>query len=158
MKAKGWEDLVVVSPDAGFAKKARRWSERLGTPLAIAGKRRVGNTELAEVIELIGSVEARTALVVDDFTVSAGALAEAARVVVERGAKAVFAAVAHGALGGQAVEGLNASPIEKLLITDSIETQPVEMPEKVEVVPIAGLFGEAIKRIARRESISSLFK
>jgi ribose-phosphate pyrophosphokinase len=155
--AKGLPDLVVVAPDAGFAKKARQWSERLDAPLAIADKRRIDHTESAEVVELIGSVEGRTALIVDDFTISAGTLADAARILVERGASAVYAAVTHGLLAGPAVERLDASPIEKLFMTDSVETQPVEFSPKIEVVSIAGLLGEAIRRIASRESISDLF-
>ena len=151
-------DLVVVAPDAGFAKKARQWADRLGTPLAIAEKRRVDHSESAEVVELIGSVEGRTALIVDDFTISAGTLVDAARVVIERGASSVFAAVSHGLLAGPAVERIDASPIERLFMTDSVETQPVELSPKVEVVSVAGLFGEAIRRIAARESISLLFQ
>ncbi len=155
--AKGLSNLVVVAPDAGFAKKARQWSERLSAPLAIADKRRVDHSESAEVVELIGSVEGRTALIVDDFTISGGTLSEAARVLIERGATSVYAAVTHGLLAGPAVDRLDASPIEKLFMTDSVETQPVEFSQKVEVVSVAGLFGEAIRRIAQRESISVLF-
>jgi len=156
--SKHLNDLVVVAPDAGFAKKAREWANRLQAPTAIADKRRVDHTETAEVIELIGSVEGRTALIVDDFTVSAGTLVDAARVVVERGATAVYAAVSHGLLTGPASERLDASPIERLFVTDSVETQPEGLSPKVEVVSVAGLFGEAIRRIARRESISVLFE
>ena len=155
--AKTLPNLVVVAPDVGFAKKARQWSDRLGAPLAIADKRRVDHTESAEVVELIGSVEGRTALIVDDFTISAGTLADAARVLVERGAASVYAAVTHGLLAGPAIERLEASPIERLFMTDSVETQPVALSSKVEVVSIAGLLGEAIRRIASRESISVLF-
>ena len=156
--AKGLEDLVVVAPDAGFAKKAREWANRLHAPTAIADKRRGGHTESVEVVELIGSVEGRTALIVDDFTISGGTLVEAADVLVERGAKSVYAAVSHGLLAGEANARLEASPIERLFMTDSVETQPVPLSPKVEVVPIAGLLGEAIRRIARRESISVLFE
>jgi ribose-phosphate pyrophosphokinase len=155
--AKALPDLVVVAPDAGFAKKARQWSERLHAPLAIADKRRVDHSESAEVVELIGVVEGRTALIVDDFTISAGTLVDAARVVVERGAASVYAAVTHGLLAGSAVDRLDASPIETLFMTDSVETQPLKLSAKVEVVSVAGLLGEAIRRIARRESISVLF-
>jgi ribose-phosphate pyrophosphokinase len=156
--AKGLDDLVVVAPDAGFAKKAREWANRLQTPTAIADKRRVDHTETAEVVELIGSVEGRTALIVDDFTVSASTLCDAARVVMERGATSVYAAVSHGLLASPASERLADSPIERLFITDSVETQPDELSDKVEVVSVAGLFGEAIRRIAHRESISVLFE
>jgi ribose-phosphate pyrophosphokinase len=156
--AKGLVDLVVVAPDAGFAKKARQWSERLGAPLAIADKRRVDHSETAEITELIGSVRGRTALIVDDFTISAGTLVDAARVLMERGATSVYAAVSHGLLAGPAVERLDDSPIERLFMTDSVETQPLGLSSKVEVISVANLFGEAIRRIARRESISVLFE
>ncbi|MGD0392350.1 MAG: ribose-phosphate pyrophosphokinase [Acidimicrobiales bacterium] len=154
---KDFPDLVVVAPDAGFAKKARQWSERLDAPLAIADKRRVDHSETAEVTELIGSVEGRTALIVDDFTISAGTLVDAARVLVERGAESVYAAVSHGLLAGPAIDRIDDSPIKTLFVTDSVETQPVELSPKVEVVSIAGLMGEAIRRIANRESVSVLF-
>jgi ribose-phosphate pyrophosphokinase len=155
--AKGLKDLVVVSPDAGFVKKSRQWSERLNAPLAIADKRRKDHSESAEVLELMGSVEGRTALIVDDFTITAGTLVDAARLLVERGAVSVYAAVTHGLLTGSAISRLDDSPIERLFMTDSIETHPNDLPAKVEVVSVAGLFGEAIRRIARRESISVLF-
>jgi ribose-phosphate pyrophosphokinase len=155
--AKALPDLVVVSPDAGFVKKARQWSERLNAPLAIADKRRTDHSESAEVLELMGSVDGRTALIVDDFTISGGTLVDAARLLIERGAVSVYAAVTHGLLTGSAISRLDDSPIERLFMTDSIETHPNPLPAKVEVVSVAGLFGEAIHRIARRESISVLF-
>ena len=158
VRAKALEDLVVVAPDAGFAKKARSWADRLRVPLAIADKRRVDHSETAEVTELIGAVEGRTALIVDDFTISAGTLVDAARVLMEKGAASVYAAVSHGLLAGAAADRLQASPIERLFMTDTVETQPISLPPKVEVVSVAGLFGEAIRRIASRESISVLFE
>src|SRR5436190_13280546 len=139
ISAKGLPNLVVVAPDAGFAKKARQWAHRLGAPTAIADKRRTDHTESAEVVELMGSVEGRTALIVDDFTISAGTLVDAARVLVDRGATSVYAAVTHGLLAGNANASLDDSPIERLFITDSVETQPVELSEKIEVVSVAGL-------------------
>jgi ribose-phosphate pyrophosphokinase len=157
ISAKALPDLVVVAPDAGFAKKARQWSERLHAPLAIADKRRVDHSESAEVVELIGSVEGRTALIVDDFTISAGTLVDAARVLVERGAASVYAAVSHGLLTEAAMERVDSSPIRRLFMTDSVGTQPVALSAKVEVISVAGLFGEAIRRIFRRESVSDLF-
>lgn len=154
---KGFENLVVVSPDSGFAKKARAWANRLGAPRAVVDKYRSDHTESAEVVELIGTVEGRNALIVDDFTISAGTLVAVAEVLVERGATSVNAAVSHGLLTGEANRRLDASPIERLFITDSVETQPEGLSPKVEVVSVAGLFGEAINRISRRESISVLF-
>lgn len=158
ISARGWDDLVVVAPDAGFAKKARAWANRLDAPRAIVDKVRADHTESALGAELIGSVEGRTALIVDDFTVTAGTLVEAARVVVDHGATSVQAAVTHGLLAGSANQRLDESPIERLFITDSVETQPVPLSPKVEVVSIAGLLGEAIRRISSRESISVLFE
>jgi ribose-phosphate pyrophosphokinase len=156
--AKHIEHLVVVSPDAGFAKKARLWADRLQVPLAIADKRRVDHSETAEITELIGSVEGAQALIVDDFTISAGTLVDAARVLIERGAVGVHAAVTHGLLTPQASALLDESPIERLFVTDTIELPADELSSKVEVVSVAGLFGEAIRRIANRESISKLFE
>jgi ribose-phosphate pyrophosphokinase len=143
--ARGLTNIVVVAPDAGFAKKARLWSERLDAPLAIADKRRVDHSESA-------------AVVVDDFTISAGTLLDAARVLIERGAATVYAAVSHGLLTASAMERLDSSPIQRLFMTDSVETQPVALSDKVEIVSVAPLFGEAIRRIAHRESVSVLFR
>jgi ribose-phosphate pyrophosphokinase len=154
---KGLDDLVVVAPDAGGVKRARQWASRLGASTAIADKRRVDHTETAEVVELIGSVAGQTALLVDDFTISANTLVSAAELLVDRGATAVYAAVTHGLLTRSAVDRLTDSPIEQLLITNSVETHQVRLPPKVQVVSVAGLFGEAIRRIAHRESVSVLF-
>ncbi len=151
------EDLVVVSPDTGFAKKARDFARRLGAPLAIAEKERSAHDERAQVLELIGDVEGRTALIVDDFTISAGTLIEAARVLVDRGARAVYAAVSHGVFAEGSMKKLDESPIRELVVTDSIETQPDRNSSKLRWVPVAPLFGEAIRRIHERESISVLF-
>jgi ribose-phosphate pyrophosphokinase len=151
------ENLVVVAPDTGFAKAARRFANVLNAPLAIADKQRKGHDERAEVLEIIGDVSDRTALIVDDFTISAGTLSEAAERLLEHGARAVYAAVTHGVFSPGSMERLDASPIQRLLVTDSIETQPVELSDKIEVVSVAPLFAEAIRRIHNRESISVLF-
>jgi len=152
------DDLVVVAPDAGFAKKARQWADRLRAPLAIAEKRRTDHSEAPEIVELIGPVENRTALIVDDFTSSAGTLVDAARVVLEHGAGAVYAAVTHGLFTASAIERLDDSPIKRLFVTDSAETQPITLSPKIEIVSVAGLLAEAIRRIANRQSISDLFR
>lgn len=156
--AKGLQDLVVVAPDAGFAKKARLFANRLGAPLAIADKRRDDHSENAEVTELMGDVDGCRALIVDDFTTSAGTLADAARVVSERGAIEVYAAVTHGIIGDRALARLEASAITKLFVTDSVETVLDVSTDRIEVVSVAGLFGEAIRRISTRSSISVLFE
>jgi ribose-phosphate pyrophosphokinase len=151
-------DPVVVSPDAGFAKRARRFAHRLDAPLAIADKVRRGHDESAEVVEIIGEVDGHDAVIVDDFTISAGTLVEAAEQLVARGARSVTAVVTHGVFAEGSMERLDASPIARLIVTDSIETQPVTLSSKVTVVSVAPLFAEAIGRIHRRESISVLFR
>ena len=156
--AHGLHDLVVVAPDAGFAKKARGYAARLGGPLAIADKRRTDHTERAEVMEIMGDVEGRAALLVDDFTISAGTLTEAARMLTERGASSVHAAVSHGVFAGGSMARIDDSPIETLFVTDSVEGQPVTFSRKIKTVTVAPLFGEAIHRIHLRESISVLFE
>ena len=158
IEAKGIEDLVVVSPDSGFAKKARSWANRLKAPRAVVDKYRSDHTESVEVVELIGTVEGKNALIVDDFTISGGTLTAVADVLVERGAKSVVAAVTHGLLTGEANRKLDESPIERLFMTDSVETHPDPLSSKVEVVSVAPLFGDAIRRISNRESISVLFE
>jgi ribose-phosphate pyrophosphokinase len=150
-------DPVVVSPDAGFAKRARRFAQRLDAPLAIADKIREGHHETAELVEIIGEVAGRDAIVVDDFTISGGTLVEAAEQLVARGARSVTAAVTHGVFAEGSMERLERSPIERLIVTDSIETQPVKLSEKVTVVSVAPLLADAIGSIHRRESISVLF-
>ncbi len=125
---------------------------------AIADKVREGHGETAELVEIIGEVADRDAVVVDDFTISAGTLVEAAEQLRARGARSVTAVVTHGVFAEGSMERLDRSPIERLIITDSIETQPVELSAKVTVVSVAPLFAEAIGRIHRRESISVLFQ
>lgn len=150
-------DLVVVSPDAGFAKKARMYAKRLDAPLAIADKERVDHTETAHVVDLIGDVEGRNALIVDDFTTTAGTLVQVAECLMDRGARSVHAAVSHGVFTGRSMQRLDDSPITRLLATDSVENHPVELSTKVRIVSVAPLFAEAIRRIHQRESISVLF-
>jgi ribose-phosphate pyrophosphokinase len=150
------QDLVVVSPDTGFVKRAGQYASCLGSSIAIALKQRKGHDERAKVMEIIGEVRGRTALIVDDFTISASTLVEAARNLVERGAKAVYAAVSHGVFTQGSMERLDQSPIQSLLVTDSVETQPIALSRKIEFVSVAPLFGEAIRRIHNGESISNL--
>lgn len=151
------EDLVVVSPDTGFAKQARKYASYLGTTLAIGDKERSAHDEKAEVLEIIGDVEGKTALVVDDFTISGGTLVDIAYKLDERGARDVLVAISHGIFSKGSMEKIADSPISTLIVTDSVETQPVTFIDKIETVSVAPLFGEAIRRIHNRESISVLF-
>lgn len=157
IKQKQLDNLVVVSPDTGFVKQARKFASFLGASLAIGYKERKHHDERAEVLEIIGDVQGKTALIVDDFTISGGTLVEASKRLLQQGATKVYAAVTHAAFTPGSMERISASPIQQLLVTDSIETQPVQFCDKIEVVSVAPLFGEAIRRIHGRESISVLF-
>ena len=158
IRAENLVDPVVVSPDTGFAAQARLYARYLGTSVVIADKKRSGHDETIQLLEIIGDVKDKTAVIVDDFTISANTLTEVAHGLKERGAHKVFAIAIHGVLTKGSMERIDASPIEKLFISDSIENHPVAFSPKVNVVSVASLFGEAIRRIHDRESISSMFK
>jgi ribose-phosphate pyrophosphokinase len=151
------DELVVVSPDEGGIKRAVGHSNRLGGGLAIVDKRRVsGDTTRQE--NIIGaSVEGKVCIMFDDMISTAGSITGAARVVRERGARRVYVAATHGVLCGPAIERLRVAPIDKVIITDTIPLPPQKALDKIEVLTVAPLLGEAIKRIHRNESISRLF-
>lgn len=157
MLAKKKENLIVVSPDTGFAKQARKYASYLKTDLAIGDKERVAHDEKAEMLDLIGDVNNKTALIVDDMTISGGTLEQMAHLLMERGALDVYVLVTHGALSPEGVARIDDSPIRRILMTNTIETQPCELTDKFEVVSVAPLFAEAIRRIHNKESISVLF-
>jgi ribose-phosphate pyrophosphokinase len=154
----GLADPVVVSPDAGYAKMARRFAHRLDAGFALADKARPGHGEEVEVFDVIGDVTGRDAILVDDFVASGGTLVEAAERLVERGARSVSAAASHGLFSANAAARLAASPIERVIVTDTVENHPGPAGERVQVVSVAPLFAEAIRRIHGRESISVLFR
>jgi ribose-phosphate pyrophosphokinase len=137
---------------------AREYASRLGAGFALADKARPGHGEEVEFLDLIGDVSGRDAVLVDDFIATGGTLIEAAEALVERGARSVWAAATHGLFSGDAAERLTESPIERVIVTDTVETQPFPLGPKVRVVSVAPLFAEAIRRIHARESISVLFE
>jgi ribose-phosphate pyrophosphokinase len=151
------ENLVVVSPDTGFAKSARRYASTLNVSVAIGDKIRRGHDERAEVLEIIGDVEGKNCLIVDDFSISGGTLVELAKGLKQRGAGRILACLSHLLLSKDAVERVDDSDIEMVIGTDSVENQWVEMSDKIRVVSVAPLFAEAIMRIHNRESVSVLF-
>ena len=157
IRARSFDDLVVVAPDAGFAKKARLYADALGARFAMADKERSGHDEQPEILDIIGDVKGRTALIVDDFTISAGTLCEVAAALTSRGARAVHAAVSHGVFAVGAMDRIEASPIASIFMTDSVETQPQPLGSKVQLVSVAPLLAEAIRRIHHHQSISVLF-
>ncbi|MGH6661786.1 MAG: ribose-phosphate pyrophosphokinase [Rhodospirillales bacterium] len=151
------DDLVIVSPDVGGVFRARGLAKRLGAELAIIDKRRE-RAGVSEVMHIIGEVEKRRCVLVDDIVDSAGTLCNAAEALMAQGAKSVHAYVTHGVLSGGAVARVTASPLEKLVITDSIRaTEAVRVSRNIEQLTIAPLMAEAINRISDESSVSSLF-
>lgn len=150
-------NIMIVSPDVGGVVRARALAKRLGADLAIVDKRRERAGE-SEVMNIIGDVEGRTCIMFDDIVDSAGTLCNAAKALIEKGAKDVSAYVTHGVLSGNAVERVEKSNLKELVITDSIEaTKAVTEANKIRQIPVASLIGEAIRRIGNSESVSSLF-
>ena len=150
-------DPVVVSPDLGFVKKGRGFAARLGTQLVVADKRRGGRLgDAVEVVQLIGQVAGRDAVLVDDFSLTMGTLSEVAEAVRSAGARSVVAAVTHGVFAAGSMERLDRSPIERLFVTDTVENQPVRPSPKVRLVPVGHLFAEAVRRLEANLSVSEL--
>ena len=152
------KDIMVVSPDVGGVVRARALAKRLdNAPLAIVDKRREP-AGVSEVMNMIGDVKGRFCVMIDDIADSAGTLCNAADALIAAGATDVAAYITHGVLSGKAVERVNASSLRKLIITDTIRTpQSALDSDRIRVLPIAPLLGEAIKRIADESSVSSLW-
>ena len=148
---------IVVSPDVGGVVRARIIAKRIGADLAIVDKRREKAGE-SEVMNIIGDVEGRECFMIDDIVDSAGTLCNASDALIKQGATKVYSYVTHGVLSGKAVERVNNSSLTKLLITDTIEeSDAVKKSDKIDVISISSLLGEAIKRISDEKSVSSLF-
>lgn len=150
-------NVVVVSPDAGGVERARAFAKRLGAGLAIIDKRRSG-PNVAEVMNIIGDVKGRTAILVDDMIDTAGTLTKAANAVAANGATEVFAMATHAILSGPAVDRIEASELKKVVVTDSIPlSAAANACEKIDQIGVAPLLGEAIRAIHHNDSVSRLF-
>ncbi|MBI4964648.1 MAG: ribose-phosphate pyrophosphokinase [Desulfomonile tiedjei] len=150
-------ECTVVSPDAGGVERARAFAKRLGSSLAIIDKRRSKPNE-SEVMNVIGDVTGKDAILLDDMVDTAGTLVKAAQALENAGARSIYACSTHPVLSGQAVDKLNESPIKKLYITDTIPTEEKSLKcPKLQVESVAPLLGEAISRIHREVSVSELF-
>ncbi len=150
-------ELAMISPDAGGVERARAYAKRLGAPLAIIDKRRA-YANVAEAMHVIGDVDGRDCVMVDDIVDTAGTLTEGARALKAAGARRISAAITHPVLSGPAIKRLEESPIERLIVTDTIPLRDNARDcPKVAVYSIATLLGEAIRRINNEESVSSLF-
>jgi ribose-phosphate pyrophosphokinase len=151
------EALTIISPDAGGVERSRAYAKRLNANLAIIDKRREA-ANVAEVMNIVGDVEGRTCIVVDDIVDTAGTLTEAARALKDAGAASVSAAITHPVLSGPAIKRIAESPLEELVVTDTIPLRQDAIDcDKLQVVTVAPLLSEAIRRINNEESVSSLF-
>ena len=149
-------DLVIVSPDVGGIKTARAFAKRLECGLAIVDKRRLSDKE-AEVMHIMGDVKGKNAVLVDDMVATAGSLVEAVDAVKKQGAKNVYATATHAVLCGPAIERLKKSQLKELIVTDTIPIPKENMLDKIKILSVAPILGEAISRIHCEESISVLF-
>jgi ribose-phosphate pyrophosphokinase len=149
--------LTIVSPDAGGAERARAYAKRLDAELAIIDKRR-SDEGTAEVMNVIGDVEGRTCILQDDIIDTAGTITKGAKALKANGASQVFACAVHGVLSGPAIERIQTSPIDKLIVTNTIPLSPAAKAcSKIHELSVARLLGQAIKSIHEETSVSSLF-
>ncbi|HOC82005.1 MAG: Ribose-phosphate pyrophosphokinase [Synergistetes bacterium ADurb.Bin155] len=153
------DSLVVIPPDIGAVTRARRFAVPLNADLAIVDKRRSHEVaNFSEVMEVIGDVSGKTAVLVDDIIDTAGTMVQAAEAVLARGAKKVYACATHGVLSGPAIERISRSPIHQVVLTNTIPLQEEKRIDKITVLSIAPLFAEAISRIHSDHSVSILFR
>ena len=157
-KEKALHDLVVVATDIGISKAARDMAAKLGAPLAIMEKRRLGNADAAETLNVIGEVQGMRALTVDDEIDTAGSLVGTTDTLLEHGATEVYACCTHPVFSGQAIHRIGASPVKEVVVTDTIPVSDDKRLGKLTVLPIASLIGEAIRRIHTGLSVGAMFQ
>ncbi|PKM81439.1 MAG: ribose-phosphate pyrophosphokinase [Firmicutes bacterium HGW-Firmicutes-14] len=154
--SKNLEDVLVVSPDLGGVTRSRDMAERIGAAIAIIDKRRP-EPNVAEIMNIIGDVNGKTIIMIDDIIDTAGTITQGAEALLERGAKEIFACCTHGVLSGPAIERLEKSPIKEVIITNTIPLPEHKAIDKIRVLSVAPLLGEAIIRIHEDLSVSKLF-
>ncbi len=156
--SKNLDNLVAASPDAGFAKNVRKYAKYLKAQVVIADKVRASHDENAEIMEIIGDVQGKNVVIVDDFTISGGTLVNMAHALKDLGAEKIYACCTHALLQEKGLKALENSPIEELVITDTVENPLVFEHPKVKVVSVSHIFAQAVKIIHDRDSLSSLFE
>jgi len=153
-----FDNLVVVATDIGISKRARDLATKLNAPLAIMEKRRVGNSGQTETMNVIGEVEGKVALTVDDEIDTAGSLVSTVSALQERGVKEVYACCTHPIFSGPAIQRIASSPVKEVVVTDTVPVADDKKLDKITVLPIAPLLGEAIHRIHTGQSIGAMFE
>jgi len=157
-KEKGFDDLVVVATDIGISKRARDLAAKLNAPLAIMEKRRLGNEDSTETMNVIGEVEGRVALTVDDEIDTAGSLLGVVSALRERGVKEVYACCTHPIFSDSAIQRIASCPVKEVVVTDTVPVKDGKKSDKIKVLPIAPLLGEAIHRIHTGQSVGAMFE
>jgi ribose-phosphate pyrophosphokinase len=157
-RAKKFKDLVVVATDIGITKRARDLAAGLGAPLAIMEKRRVGNVDKTETMNVIGEVSKKVALTVDDEIDTGGSLMSVVKALKERGVSDIYACCTHPIFSGPAVKNIAATPLKEVVVTDTVPVEGEKKLANVTVLPIAPLLGEAIHRIHTGQSIGAMFE
>ncbi|WP_082235826.1 ribose-phosphate diphosphokinase [Halobacillus massiliensis] len=155
-ESKNFEDVVIVSPDHGGVTRARKMADRLKAPIAIIDKRRP-RPNVAEVMNIVGNIEGKTAIMIDDIIDTAGTITLAANALVENGAKDVYACCTHPVLSGPAIERIDSSNIKELVVTNTIPLGEEKAIDKITQLSVAPLISEAIIRVHERQSVSILF-
>jgi ribose-phosphate pyrophosphokinase len=149
-------NLMVVAPDIGSVKMARAYAKRLGCDLALVDKRRP-RADAVEIMNIIGDVEGKNCVFFDDVLTTGRTLCQAAEAISAKGARSIYAGITHGVLCPDSFERIAASPLEELVVTDTLDHQHMELPDNITELSVAGLLGEAVQRIHEERSLSSLF-
>ncbi len=157
-QGKNLDNVTVVATDIGISKRARDFAAKLNAPLAIMEKRRVGNADVTETLNIIGDVQGRCALAVDDEIDTAGSLIDTVNTLLEHGATEVYACCTHPVFSGPAIQQIASSPVKEVVVTDTIPVTGNRKLDKITVLPIASLLGEAIQRIHTGSSVGAMFE
>jgi ribose-phosphate pyrophosphokinase len=155
---KGFDDLVVVATDIGISKRARDLAAGLNAPLAIMEKRRLGNVDRTETLNVIGEVDGKVALTVDDEIDTAGSMISVISTLIDRGAREVYACCTHPLFSGPAIQRLDSSPVKEVVVTNTVPVKTEKKLDKITVLSIAAILGEAIHRIHSGQSIGAMFE
>jgi ribose-phosphate pyrophosphokinase len=157
-KKRNIEDLVVVAADFGISRRARDVAARLNAPLAIIEQRRIGNIDKKEALNVVGDVNGKPALIVDDEVTTGGTLVNVVNAILDRGATEVYACATHPVFSGPAIERIAGSPVKEVTVTDTVPVNGDKKLDKITVLSIAPLLGEAIRRIHTGQSVGALFE